>query len=86
MDPDVVGCTGRVAIRVRGPQRPGEVLVRVRGGLEAFIGYADEELERDAAVLVIASRGHRAVDVVRWVPGPSEMSLDQPGPPGSQER
>jgi len=50
----------------RGTAGPGEVLVRVRGGSEAFIAWSAEPLPRGASVLVIESRGHRAVDVSPW--------------------
>ena len=65
-DPEVTGKVGRVIIRVRGAAGPGEVLVSVRGGTEAFIAYADIVIERETEVLVISSRGHRSVDVVPW--------------------
>ena len=65
-DPAVQGKVGRVLIRIRGAAGPGEVLVSVRGGTEAFIAYADEVIDRDREVLVIGYRGHRAVDVVPW--------------------
>jgi hypothetical protein len=66
VDPEVTGKVGRVIVRVRGPGGPGEVLVRVRGGTEAFIAYSDRVIERDTDVLVVASRGQRAVDVEPW--------------------
>ena len=50
----------------RGAGGPGEVLVRVRGGSEAFIAWSAEPLPRGTTVLVIESRGHRAVDVSPW--------------------
>ena len=74
-DLEVTGKVGRVIVRVRGGAGPGEVLVRVRGGSEAFIAYCDAEIERDTDVLVVNSRGERAVDVVPW---PDDMVL--PGP------
>jgi hypothetical protein len=65
-DPEVHGKVGRVIIRIRGGAAPGEVLVKVRGGTEAFIAYADHPIDRDTEVLVVSSRGHRSVDVVPW--------------------
>jgi hypothetical protein len=50
----------------RGAAGPGEVLVQVRGGSEAFIAWSAEPLPRGTSVLVIESRGHRAVDVSPW--------------------
>ena len=55
---------GHVTTRIRGGDKPGEVTVSVRGGAECFIAYADTPIERATEVLVVASRGHRSVDVV----------------------
>jgi hypothetical protein len=74
-DPEVTGKAGRVIVRVRGGKGPGEVLVRVRGGSEAFIAYSESEIERDTDVLVVNSRGERAVDVVPW---PQDLSKPDP--------
>ncbi|MEU6661313.1 hypothetical protein [Streptomyces sp. NPDC046821] len=76
MAPDeaVVGCTGKLIIGTRGPEGPGEVLVRVRGGSETFFAWSDEPLRRGTTVLVIESRGTRQVVVMPW----SDPSLDEP--------
>jgi hypothetical protein len=63
VDPEVVGLTGTVILRIRGGELPGEVEVKVRGGTECLIAYADEPIERDRPVLIWNSRGHRQVDV-----------------------
>jgi hypothetical protein len=73
-DPEVNGKVGRVIVRIRGPRGPGEVLVRIRGGTEAFIAYSDCVIERDTDVLVVSSRGARAVDVEPWPYGPDPSS------------
>ena len=73
----MTGKVGRVIVRVRGGKSPGEVLVRVRGGSEAFIAYCDSAIERDTDVLVVNSRGERAIDVVPWpdeLPTPDSCS------------
>ena len=62
----VVGCTGTLAVATRGPDGPGEVLVGVRGGTEAFLAWSERPLPRGASVLVFNSRGERAVDVMEW--------------------
>ena len=77
VDLEVTGKVGRIIVRVRGSEGPGEVLVRVRGGSEAFIAYADTEIERDTDVLVVHSRGERSVDVVPW-PWPEELVASDP--------
>lgn len=65
-DDAVIGCTGVLLIGTRGAAGPGEVLVRVRGGSEAFLAWSAEPLPVGATVLVIESRGNRQVDVMEW--------------------
>lgn len=62
-DESVIGKVGRVAIRIPGSDRPGEVSIQIRGGTEAFLAYADEEIPAGTTVLAIAARGARGVDV-----------------------
>jgi len=42
------------------------VLVKIRGGSEAFIAWSPEPLAKGTTVLVIETRGHRTVDVSAW--------------------
>ncbi|MEZ0064455.1 hypothetical protein ABIA32_000433 [Streptacidiphilus sp. MAP12-20] len=72
-DEAVIGCTGRLLIGTRGSDGPGEVLVRVRGGTEAFLAWSPEPLPVGTTVLVIESRGARQVDVIEW-----DAPLDAP--------
>ncbi|MFC8427506.1 hypothetical protein [Streptomyces sp. NPDC057253] len=65
-DEAVIGCTGKLLIGTRGSAGPGEILVRVRGGSETFLAWSEDPLPTGATVLVIESRGCRAVDVVEW--------------------
>jgi hypothetical protein len=65
-DTEPIGCVGVLILGTRGHAGPGEVLVKVRGGREAFIAWSDEPIAKDATVLVIESRGTRAVDVIEW--------------------
>jgi len=65
-DEALIGCIGKMLVASRGAAGPGEVLVPVRGGSEAFIAWSAEPLPKGATVLVIESRGHRAVDVSPW--------------------
>ncbi|HEX3593255.1 MAG TPA: hypothetical protein VHV74_26830 [Pseudonocardiaceae bacterium] len=69
-DPTAVGCTGVLSIGTRGAAGPGEVHVRIRGGSESFLAWSDEPLPQGTTVLVVESRGARAVTVVEWS-GPS---------------
>src|SRR5712664_2687067 len=63
---DCVGRGGVLSVGTRGSDGPGEVLVKIRGGSEAFLAWSDKPLPRGATVLVIESRGARAVDVIEW--------------------
>jgi membrane protein implicated in regulation of membrane protease activity len=63
VDAEVIGKVGTVCTRIRGGALPGEVHVSVRGSTETFIAYCPTSVERHATVLVIHSRGARAVDV-----------------------
>jgi hypothetical protein len=62
-----IGCLGVLIIGTRGADGPGEVLVKIRGGSEAFLAWSDQPLPKDATVLVIDSRGARTVDVIEWM-------------------
>ena len=61
-----IGCVGVLLLGTRGTDGPGEVLVKVRGGTEAYIAWSEEPLPKDATVLVIDSRGVRTLDVMAW--------------------
>jgi hypothetical protein len=61
-----VGCTGRLTVATRGADGPGEVLVKMRGGTEAYLAWSEQPLPRGATVLVFNSRGERTVDVMEW--------------------
>jgi hypothetical protein len=65
-DEFVIGKIGVLTVATRGSAGPGEVQVRVRGGTEAFIAWSADPLPKGTSVLVIESRGHRAVDVSTW--------------------
>ncbi|MEV0275135.1 hypothetical protein AB0I22_01940 [Streptomyces sp. NPDC050610] len=62
----MIGERGRVTGTV-GPGLVGEVMVRVRGGAEAFLAYAvepGERLERGTVVLVVEYQPPRTVYVM----------------------
>jgi hypothetical protein len=65
----VVGCTGKLTVATRGPDGPGEVLVNVRGGTEAYLAWSEQPLTKGSTVLVWGSRGERTVDVMEWTEG-----------------
>jgi hypothetical protein len=61
-----IGCVGVITVATRGSAGPGEVLVKIRGGSEAFIAWSPEPLAKGTTVLVIEERGARTVDVSAW--------------------
>ncbi|HEX6931021.1 MAG TPA: hypothetical protein VF162_02675 [Streptosporangiaceae bacterium] len=71
-----IGCIGRIIVATRGEAGPGEVLVQIRGGSEAFIAWSPEPLPKGTTVLVIDERGNRAVDVSAWTDplGPDQVT------------
>ena len=77
-DESSIGRVGVLLVATRGGAGPGEVLVKIRGGSEAFLAWSEKPLPRGATVLVIESRGARAVDVIEW----EDVLGDSPGIPG----
>jgi membrane protein implicated in regulation of membrane protease activity len=77
-DESSIGCVGVLTVATRGKAGPGEVQIKIRGGTEAFRAWSDEPLPRGATVLVVESRGARAVDVIEWV----DVLDERPGIPG----
>jgi hypothetical protein len=65
-DEPSVGSVGVLTIATRGNAGPGEVHIKIRGGSESFMAWSDRPLPRGATVLVVQSRGARAVDVIEW--------------------
>jgi hypothetical protein len=65
-DTSLVGSIGVVIVATRGQAGPGEVLVKIRGGSEVYIAWSLTPIPRGATVLVIETRGYRAVDVSEW--------------------
>jgi hypothetical protein len=61
-----IGCEGIIIVATRGTAGPGEVLIKIRGGSEAFIAWSPEPLAKGTTVLVINERGARTVDVSPW--------------------
>ena len=65
-DESSIGCVGRLSVATRGDGGPGELLIKIRGGSEAFLAWSDKPLPKGSTVLIIDSRGERAVDVIEW--------------------
>jgi hypothetical protein len=62
----LVGKVGRVLVRIRGGDAPGEVVLTVAGSPETYLAYGDDGIDVGADVLVVANRGGRSVEVVPW--------------------
>lgn len=65
-DHATVGRVGVITHATRGPDGAGEVKISIRGGSEIFLAWSDHPLPEGATVLVVASRGARALEVVAW--------------------
>lgn len=61
-DESPIGAIGRVTVSIP-PDGPGEVLVAVRGGTEAFAAWAEEPIARHARVIVVERTSPRSVIV-----------------------
>ncbi len=59
----LVGVTGRVTVSIPG-DGPGEVLLPVRGGSEAFAAWSDEPIARHRRVVVVDALSARSVLVM----------------------
>ena len=77
-DESSIGRVGVLTVATRGSAGPGEVHIKIRGGSESFLAWSDKPLPRGATVLVIESRGARAVDVIEW----EDVLGDSPRLPG----
>ena len=59
---DLVGRIGRVSVPIPAAG-PGEVMVAVRGGTEAFAAWAEAPVQKNCAVVVVEVRSPRSVTV-----------------------
>ena len=59
---ELVGAIGQVTVPID-PKRPGEVLLPVRGGTEAFTACSDEPIAKHTRVMVIECLSGRTVTV-----------------------
>ncbi|MCW2725861.1 MAG: hypothetical protein JWN35_2782 [Frankiales bacterium] len=79
-----MGKVGRVIVRVRGEDSPGEVLLTVAGAPETYLAYSPDVIASGSEVLVVHDRGARGVDVVPWEIAPPGPDAD--GVAGRRER
>jgi hypothetical protein len=59
---EVVGAIGVVTLPIRSG-KPGEVVIKVRGGTEAFAAWADQPIAKAVRVVVVDQTGARSVQV-----------------------
>lgn len=57
-----IGAIGRVTVSIP-PDGPGEVLVSVRGGTEAFAAWSEEPIAKHVLVIVVDAMSARSVIV-----------------------
>jgi hypothetical protein len=62
LDQDVIGTVGHVTLAIA-PSRPGEVVLPVRGGTEAFTALSDETIAKYSRVVVVECLTGRTVSV-----------------------
>jgi hypothetical protein len=58
----LIGEVGYLTLAV-GEGRPGEVMLSVRGGTEAFAAWSDEPIPKHTRVVVVEDRSGRSVTV-----------------------
>jgi hypothetical protein len=62
LDQDLIGTVGQVTLSIS-PGHPGEVMLPVRGGTEAFMACADESIAKHSRVVVVECLTGRTVSV-----------------------
>jgi hypothetical protein len=67
-DDPVIGKLATVTHPI-GPDRPGEVVVHIRGGTEVYMAVSDTDLARNTEVLVVGHVSARTVQVTPFVGG-----------------
>jgi hypothetical protein len=63
VDSELIGLTGQLTVSVPEDGGPGEVVLPIRGGTEAFAAYADEPIPKYTVVVVVDKRSARSVTV-----------------------
>jgi membrane-bound ClpP family serine protease len=66
MDPpsnhEIIGAVGVVTLPIR-EGKPGEVVLKIRGGTEAYAAWADEPIAKAVRVVVVDQTGAHSVQV-----------------------
>ena len=56
-DQSLIGSIGVLLVATRGQAGPGEVLLKIRGGTEAYLAWSINPIPKGATVLVVENRG-----------------------------
>jgi hypothetical protein len=62
VDSELIGLVGQLTVSVPA-DGPGEVVLSIRGGTEAFAAWADEPIAKYTVVAVVDQRSARSVTV-----------------------
>jgi hypothetical protein len=62
LDEEMIGKVGRVTLAIT-PEHPGEVVLAIRGGTEAFAALGDEKVAKNTRVVVVECLSGRTVSV-----------------------
>ncbi len=65
LDQEVVGAIGRVSIPIES-DRAGEVMIPIRGGVEAYQALADHKILKNSRVVVVEIISGRTVRVATF--------------------
>jgi hypothetical protein len=65
-DDSPVGLAGRIVTETHGLDGPGEVELRIRGGIELFMARSADPLPKGTSVIVLSTLGPRSVVVSPW--------------------
>ena len=75
---DVLGALGTLTMSIAGSEHPGEVRIRLRDGIsECLVAYSARPIPAGWDVLVVSTRGPRAVEVEPWSLGVESAIDDQ---------
>ena len=78
-DESALGSVGVLTIGTRGESGPGEALLKIRGGTEAYIAFSVRPLPRGTKVMAVSACGPRMVEVVPWPEDPlDELDAIEP--------
>jgi hypothetical protein len=80
-DESAIGRVGVLIVGTRGPDGPGEVRIKIRGGSETYLAWSRKPLSAGTVVLVIEYLRPRTVDVIEW----TDPLGEAPVIPGSTE-